>query len=44
VSESGISTISDLKRALRFADAALIGTAFMRAKNTEEFVKSFVEG
>jgi len=44
VSESGISSIEDLKRALRCADAALIGTAFMKAEDTEEIVKAFVEG
>lgn len=44
VSESGISSVEDLKRALRYADAALIGTAFMRAENAEEVVKAFVEG
>lgn len=44
VSESGIRSVRDLKRALNCVDAALIGTAFMLAENTEEFVKSFVEG
>jgi len=44
ISESGISTFRDLSRALRNVDAALVGTAFMKAKNTEEFVKNFVEG
>ena len=44
VSESGITSIEDLKRALRCVDAALIGTAFMKAENTEEVVKAFVEG
>ena len=43
VSESGIGSIDDLKVALKYADAALIGTSFMKAKNMEEFVKSFVE-
>ena len=43
VSESGIGTIEDLRMALKYADAALIGTSFMKAKNIEEFVKSFVE-
>ena len=43
VSESGIGTIEDLRMALKYADAALIGTSFMRARNIEEFVKSFVE-
>ncbi|WP_048058063.1 indole-3-glycerol phosphate synthase TrpC [Methanothermococcus okinawensis] len=43
VSESGIGSIDDLRLALRYADAALIGTSFMKAKNMEEFVKSFVE-
>jgi indole-3-glycerol phosphate synthase len=43
VSESGIGSIDDLRVALKYADAALIGTSFMKAKNMEEFVKSFVE-
>lgn len=43
VSESCIQSLEDLKIALSFADAALIGTAFMKAENTFEFVKSFVE-
>ena len=43
VSESGISSIEDLKRALRCADAALIGTAFMKAEDTEGIVRRFVE-
>jgi len=43
VSESGITSVEDLRRALKYADAALIGTAFMKAENTEEFVRSFVE-
>ncbi len=44
ISESGIMSIKDLKRALKCADAALIGTAFMLAKDTEKIVKAFVEG
>ncbi|AEC51222.1 indole-3-glycerol-phosphate synthase [Pyrococcus sp. NA2] len=43
VSESGISTIEDLKRALRVADAALIGTALMKAEDPEELLRKFVE-
>ena len=43
VSESGIASIDDLKIALRYADAVLIGTSFMKSDNTLEFVKSFVE-
>ena len=43
VSESGIRTIDDLKRALRVADAVLIGTAFMVADDVEKIVKEFVE-
>lgn len=43
VSESGISSVRDLGIALKYADAALIGTAFMRAENPEEIVRSFVE-
>lgn len=42
VSESGIVTLRDLKIALRYADAALIGTAFMKAEDTESIVKRFV--
>ncbi|HID42447.1 MAG TPA: indole-3-glycerol phosphate synthase TrpC [Archaeoglobaceae archaeon] len=42
VSESGISTIEDLRCALKHADAVLIGTAFMKAENIEEFVRNFV--
>jgi len=44
VSESGIANLTDLKTALKYADAALIGTSFMTAENQKEFVKSFVEG
>ncbi len=43
VSESGIMSLDDLRIALRYADAALIGTAFMKAEDTEAVVKSFVE-
>ncbi|RLI80173.1 indole-3-glycerol phosphate synthase TrpC [Archaeoglobales archaeon] len=43
VSESGIRTIDDLRRALRVADAALIGTAFMVAEDVEKVVKEFVK-
>lgn len=43
VSESGISSIKDLNRVLKYAHAVLVGTAFMRAENTYDFVKSFVE-
>jgi len=43
VSESGISNLYELKIALKHADAALIGTAFMKAENQEEFVRNFVE-
>ncbi|WP_457548568.1 indole-3-glycerol phosphate synthase TrpC [Archaeoglobus sp.] len=42
LSESGIRSLDDLKRALRFADAVLIGTAFMLAEDTEGFVRCFV--
>ena len=44
ISESGITSIDDLKRVLRCVDAALIGTVFMKAENTEKVVKAFVEG
>lgn len=43
VSESGISSLSDLNRVLKHAHAVLIGTAFMKAEYTYDFVKSFVE-
>jgi indole-3-glycerol phosphate synthase len=43
ISASGIFNLRDLAIALRYTDAALIGTAFMMAENTEEFVKIFVE-
>lgn len=43
VSESGISGLEDLKIALRYADAALVGTAFMRAEDPEKIVREFVE-
>lgn len=42
ISGSGISKLEDLK-VLRVVDAVLIGTSFMLAERTEEFVKSFVE-
>ncbi len=43
VSESGISSLEDLKIALKFADAVLIGTAFMKAEDPERVVRTFVE-
>jgi len=43
ISGSGISSIDDLLFVLRHVDAALIGTAFMMAENTEKFVRKFVE-
>ncbi len=43
ISGSGIKSLSDLSIALRYADAALIGTAFMLAEDPESFVRSFVE-
>ncbi|MBC7115220.1 MAG: indole-3-glycerol phosphate synthase [Archaeoglobi archaeon] len=42
ISESGISTLEDLSRALRCADAVLIGTAFMKSSDIEKTVSSFV--
>ncbi|MCS7144914.1 MAG: indole-3-glycerol-phosphate synthase [Archaeoglobaceae archaeon] len=42
ISGSGISSLEDLK-VLKVVDAVLIGTAFMLAENTEQFVRSFVE-
>ena len=43
VSESGISTVDDLRRALRLTDAALIGTALMKAEDPGELLRKFVE-
>lgn len=43
ISGSGISSVDDLLFVLKYVDAALIGTAFMMAENTEEFVRAFVE-
>ncbi len=43
ISGSGISCVNDLLFVLEFVDAALIGTAFMMADDTESFVRSFVE-
>lgn len=43
VSESGIHTLNDLNNVLKYAHAVLVGTAFMKAENTYDFVKSFVE-
>jgi len=43
VSESGISTVDDLRRALRLTDAALIGTALMKAEDPRELLRKFVE-
>ena len=43
VSESGISSLQDLKIALTHADAVLIGTAFMKADDPEKIVREFVE-
>ncbi|CAB49386.1 indole-3-glycerol phosphate synthase TrpC [Pyrococcus abyssi] len=43
VSESGITTLEDLKVALKYADAALIGTALMKTEDPEKLLKSFVE-
>lgn len=44
VSESGISTLDHLTRALRHADAVLVGTAFMLADDIERRVREFVAG
>ncbi len=43
ISGSGIGNVEDLLFVLKYVDAALIGTAFMKAKNTEDFVRAFVE-
>ncbi|NHW23741.1 MAG: indole-3-glycerol-phosphate synthase TrpC [Archaeoglobales archaeon] len=42
ISGSGISKPDDLK-VLKVVNAVLVGTSFMLADNTEEFVRSFVE-
>ncbi len=42
ISASGISSIYDLKYVLKYADAALIGTRFMKEKNIRDIVKRFV--
>ncbi len=42
VSESGISSVEELKIALRYADAVLVGTAFMKAEDPGEICKKFV--
>jgi len=42
ISESGIKSLDDLKRALRFADAVLIGTTFMLSNDVERTVRCFV--
>ena len=44
VSESGIYNLRDLKKALKYTSAALIGTALMKSQNPYELLKSFVEG
>lgn len=43
ISGSGIGSVDDLLFVLKHVDAALIGTAFMMAENTEDFVRAFVE-
>ncbi len=43
VSESGIHSLQDLKRVLKYSHAVLVGTAFMKAEKTYDFVKGFVE-
>lgn len=42
LSESGISNLADLSRALRCTDAVLIGTAFMKSSDIRRTVSSFV--
>ncbi|MBO8182421.1 MAG: indole-3-glycerol phosphate synthase TrpC [Archaeoglobus sp.] len=44
VSESGIRGLEELNRALKVADAVLIGTASMLAENIEEKIREFVGG
>ncbi|MEM2787406.1 MAG: indole-3-glycerol-phosphate synthase [Archaeoglobaceae archaeon] len=42
ISGSGIGKLEDLK-VLKVVDAILVGTSFMLAENTEQFVRTFVE-
>ncbi len=42
VSASGVSSLDDLKFVLQYCDAALIGTAIMKAENIEAKVREFV--
>ncbi|MCS3901871.1 indole-3-glycerol phosphate synthase [Methanococcus voltae] len=46
ISESGIANLNDLNTVLKYTDAALIGTSFMKTnfETQKEFVKSFVRG
>ncbi len=44
LSESGITTKEHLETALRYADAVLVGTAFMKADDIEKKVIEFVGG
>ena len=44
ISESGITSVQHLNRALKHADAVLVGTAFMLANNIEDKVREFVGG
>ncbi len=43
ISMSGIETSKDIKKALSFADAVLIGTALMKAKNPGAKLKEFLD-
>jgi indole-3-glycerol phosphate synthase len=44
ISASGIGNAADLKYVLTYCDAALIGTAIMKAKNVRKKVEEFVHG
>jgi indole-3-glycerol phosphate synthase len=44
ISASGINDLKDLRFVLKYCDAALIGTAIMRASNIGEKVREFVYG
>lgn len=44
ISASGIMNVEDLKYVLTYCDAALIGTAIMKAKNVRKKVEEFVHG
>jgi indole-3-glycerol phosphate synthase len=44
ISASGITNVADLKYVLTYCDAALIGTAIMKAEDVGKKVEEFVHG